>query len=251
MVNFMSPPFSFLILSWLVWICSATQQQQGAIGTPFLRPTHVDCDGDRIACEALQRSGMSSDRTVHGFLLLPESQTHWQAFPVGLMLSQRSLSVRNNTMSRMLFLLVGVFLMGALAYWLHHAEEPEEHDDKDELLDPSSPARPWVSAPPWEEAYQNAKGTQKEAFELLFRTYIVPKMDRQSEMVNRGHIEQCVCVAEQMIREKPLQEWLQGPETARRTFEHELAEVYRTSPPPTPSTQDKLMPLATQSSPTS
>jgi hypothetical protein len=235
----MVPSHFFIALAWFFRLCNARQQELHVDASSLIRASHIDCNGQhRVACETLQSSGVGADRTVHGFLLLPETKSRWQAFPVGLMLSQHSTAAREGSGSRIVFLTIGLILLGFLAYWLSHAEEPEEHEHDEAHFSKSSP---------WEEANRNAMGMQRESFDLLFKTGIVTKMDRSSETVKRGHIERCLQVAEELLREKPLSEWLKDRESTRRIFEDRLAEAYRSVPPsatpPTPIKDRLASPL--------
>mmetsp|Transcript_49185 Transcript_49185/g.77763 ORF Transcript_49185/g.77763 Transcript_49185/m.77763 type:complete len:413 (-) Transcript_49185:52-1290(-) len=232
----MAPSSCFFASACFFWICSAAKHELQHIDASLIRASHLDCDGQHsIACDTLQPSGVGADRTVHGFLLLPEAKSRWHAFPVGLMLTQHSTSVRDGSVNRIAVLFIGLVFIGALAYWLNHQEWPDAHDNDD------TPHYSMKS--PWEEAYQSSRGLQRESFELLFRTGIVSKSDRSSEIVNRGHIESSLRVAEEMLREKPLDLWLeQGFEKTQRAFEDRLAESYR-SPHPSQATPPPLSPM--------
>lgn len=218
-------------LTWLFWLCSAAKTDH-RIEASLIRASHIDCGGQHhVACESLQSGG--ADRTVHGFLLLPETKSQWHAFPVGLRLSQDATSVRDKGTSRIVVLSIGLILTGGLAYWLSHNDSPDERDRDDEIFSSKSS--------PWEQAYQNAHGVQRDSYDLLFRTGIVPKMDRKSEVVSKGHISRCVQVAEDMLRERALKAWLEDSESTRRVFEDKLADAYRDyTPVSTPCTQDLL-----------
>jgi len=108
----------------------------------------------------------------------------------------------------------------------------------------------------WARTYKNAKGDSKQGLELLFRCHIIPPeefansqpgdgADIDQNTVSQGHIDECVWIATVMLHQKPLEQWLQVPGDAQKTFEEHVTSMYeerkelRTGYPDTLPAQEK------------
>jgi len=83
----------------------------------------------------------------------------------------------------------------------------------------------------WAHAYQNAKGNQKDALELLFRCGIVSVHEHAHSHASQDHIEECMGIAQQMLRQKPLEEWVFWRQQALESFEDSITAIFSTRPP--------------------
>jgi len=78
----------------------------------------------------------------------------------------------------------------------------------------------------WAQVYQEARGEQKEALELLFRCNIISTDEFAFSSVSPEHIQECIWLATHMLRQKPLEEWVALWQQAQQTFEDSVAACF-------------------------
>lgn len=78
----------------------------------------------------------------------------------------------------------------------------------------------------WAQVYQEARGEQKEALELLFRCNIISTDEFAFSSVSPEHIQECIWIATHMLRQKPLEEWVALWQQAQQTFEDSVAACF-------------------------
>lgn len=108
----------------------------------------------------------------------------------------------------------------------------EEEDDKEHREGtPEGPAKPpeellsmKTCDGTWAVTYQNAK--DKKGLELLFRCHIIPTQEFANAKVSQEHIDECVWIATHMLRQKPLEEWLNDWPQARDAFDDSVRKCY-------------------------
>lgn len=83
----------------------------------------------------------------------------------------------------------------------------------------------------WAHAYRNAKGNKKDALELLFRCGIVSVHEHAHSHASQDHIEECMEIAQQMLQQKPLEEWVFWRQQALESFEDSITALFSTRPP--------------------
>jgi len=99
----------------------------------------------------------------------------------------------------------------------------------------------------WARTYRRADRTSQEALELLFRCNIIPGDEFAVSNVSQEHIDECVWISTQMLREKSLGEWVEEWPQAMKTFEESvtacfaartdvISNLYGLSPPNSPQT---------------
>jgi hypothetical protein len=97
----------------------------------------------------------------------------------------------------------------------------------------------------WARTYRRADRTSQEALELLFRCNIIPVDEFAVSNVSQEHIDECVWISTQMLREKSLGEWVEEWPQAMKTFEESvtacfaartdvISNLYGQSPPNSP-----------------
>lgn len=78
----------------------------------------------------------------------------------------------------------------------------------------------------WVLTYRRADVSSKVAMELLFRCNIIPVDEFATSQAPQQHIEECVWIATQMLREKSLDEWVDCWPQARREFEQSVTACF-------------------------
>merc|ERR1719478_1928829 len=79
----------------------------------------------------------------------------------------------------------------------------------------------------WARTYRHStSGEQKEALELLFRTRIISVHEFAHSHASQEHIEECVWIATQMLRQKPLEEWVVWRQQALQSFEDSITAIF-------------------------
>jgi len=82
------------------------------------------------------------------------------------------------------------------------------------------------SAGTWAKTYRRADKGSKEALELLFRCNIIPVHEFAESFVSQEHIDECVWISTQMLREKSLDEWVKAWPQAMKTFEESVTACF-------------------------
>lgn len=79
----------------------------------------------------------------------------------------------------------------------------------------------------WPQAYAQSHGTRREALQLLIMCRIISPLELANNLtiVSQEHIEECISIASGMLKTRPLEEWLQQPQEARRIFEMDILSV--------------------------
>jgi len=78
----------------------------------------------------------------------------------------------------------------------------------------------------WATTYRMADKGSKEALELLFRCNIIPAYDFAEGYVSQEHIDECIWISTQMLREKSLNEWVEVWPQAMTTFEESVTACF-------------------------
>lgn len=97
----------------------------------------------------------------------------------------------------------------------------------------------------WARTYRLGDSGGREALELLFRCNIIPVHEFADSFVSQEHIDECVWISTQMLREKTLDEWIEVWPLGMKTFEESvtacfaartdvISNLYGQSPPNTP-----------------
>jgi hypothetical protein len=72
--------------------------------------------------------------------------------------------------------------------------------------------------------YQQSKGQDRTALELLLRCNVIPQEEFHSNSVSHEHIEECIWVAKVMLLQKPLEVWVAlGHEDGQKSFQEVVA----------------------------
>jgi hypothetical protein len=104
----------------------------------------------------------------------------------------------------------------------------------------------------WIKTYRMADHGGKEALELLFLCNIIPMEEFADSPVSQEHIDECIWISTQMLRQKSLEQWVENWPQATRTFEESvtacfaarkdvIASLYGTSPPGSPTVSEKVL----------
>jgi len=78
----------------------------------------------------------------------------------------------------------------------------------------------------WAKTFRNADQSSKEALELLFRCNIIPMQEFANSYVSQEHIDECVWISTQMLRQKSLEEWVEAWPEAMKTFEESVTACF-------------------------
>merc|ERR1719446_369575 len=78
----------------------------------------------------------------------------------------------------------------------------------------------------WIDTYHKSSSEQRDALELLFRCKIISVQEFAYSRANEEHIEECVWIATQMLRQKPLEEWIARRQQALQSFEDSITAVF-------------------------
>lgn len=78
----------------------------------------------------------------------------------------------------------------------------------------------------WAQTYRNADEQSKQGLELLFRCKIIPTDEFAHSKVNQEHIHECVWIAQHMLKQRPLENWLEVWPEAQRTFEESVTACF-------------------------
>lgn len=77
----------------------------------------------------------------------------------------------------------------------------------------------------WAQTYAKTDEQGKPGFELLFHCNIIPADEFAHSNVTQDHITQCLLIAAQMLRQRPLQKWIETPSEAQEQFQASLKVV--------------------------
>lgn len=78
----------------------------------------------------------------------------------------------------------------------------------------------------WAQAFREAKGKEREALELLFRCHIISTYEFAESKVEQEHIDECIMIGLQMLRLKPLTDWVVIRYQAKQVFEDSTAAAF-------------------------
>lgn len=78
----------------------------------------------------------------------------------------------------------------------------------------------------WALTYQNADEQSKQGLELLFRCHIIPGEEFAHSKLAEDHVGECVWIANHMLKERPLEEWLTMCQEAQKTFNQSVTACY-------------------------
>lgn len=94
----------------------------------------------------------------------------------------------------------------------------------------------------WAKTYRTADQCSQEALELLCLCKIIPMKEFAHIHVSQEHIDECVWISTQMLRQRSLEEWVKAWPQAKQTFDESvtacfaartdvIASLYGNSPP--------------------
>jgi len=78
----------------------------------------------------------------------------------------------------------------------------------------------------WAHTYRLCQGEQKDALELLYQCKIVSAQEFTHSSASQEHIDECVWIASQMLRQKPLEEWVVWRQQALQSFEDSITAIF-------------------------
>jgi len=78
----------------------------------------------------------------------------------------------------------------------------------------------------WAQTYRESDDQSKQGLELLFRCHIIPTVEFAHSKVSQEHVGECVWISTHMLRQRPLEEWLDLWPEAQRTFEENVTACY-------------------------
>lgn len=86
----------------------------------------------------------------------------------------------------------------------------------------------------WAQAYRVSTGTRREALNMLGITGIVTERELADDLTEIGqeHIEECICIATEMLEKWPPRHGAPPVQVAKRFFEERLAQLYLRRHPP-------------------
>lgn len=70
----------------------------------------------------------------------------------------------------------------------------------------------------WSKKYRAADRTQKQALDLLYQSNIIPDQEFLHAKVSQDHIDECIWIANAMLKQQTMREWLDSGEYAREYF---------------------------------
>lgn len=71
----------------------------------------------------------------------------------------------------------------------------------------------------WAQTYENAnEKIMKQGLELLFRCHIIPAEEWAETLVSQEHVDECVWITHKMLKERPLEQWLENCPEAQNEF---------------------------------
>lgn len=110
------------------------------------------------------------------------------------------------------------------------AEEPSMPPTTPESMSPAKPREELTAMETcdgtWARTYQESDEQSKKGLELLFRCHIIPTVEFAHSKVSQEHIGECVWIATHMLRQRPLEEWLEVWPEAQRTFEESVTACF-------------------------
>lgn len=78
----------------------------------------------------------------------------------------------------------------------------------------------------WIHTYRASNSEQKDGLELLLRCRIISAQEFLHGIVSQEHMDECVWIAVQMLRQKSLEEWVAYNQQALQSFEDSVTTVY-------------------------
>jgi len=149
-------------------------------------------------------------------------------------------------LAKIVGVLMLVFFLAGMAAWVLHCyeDDSEAGDPMDrvlasctnqdqsllpktqEMLEEALEGSALCNDGTWARTYRRADGKQKEGLELLFRCGIVPQTEFASSTVSLEHINECMWISRNMLRQRPLEEWLAQTPEAQQTFEKSVTAVF-------------------------
>jgi len=206
-----------------LWLCPSFAKETHLRQTSVsLGVGNVECDGthkDSACGDALHTHETGGTFNVHT-LMLPQTA----GASVTEQLSQSTLGrlaalvhVRRSAGSTLVFLGIFICIVYGLVQAFSAAPE-SDYERQDSPVDTGS----------WASAYNESRGYRREAMDLLFKTGIIPMQDLSASSVGAKHIEECVQVAVQMLREGSMEEWVGNWKGAQQTFEERYSALHKT-----------------------
>lgn len=146
--------------------------------------------------------------------------------PINVM---RWFSARGVTKLRLLFcsaaaslLLMGVFLVVWKSWWSNSDLDISEIADAN--LDVATVVDRGTGS--WVKTYRGGSVEQREALDLLLRCKIISAQEFAHSGAAQDHIDECILISMQMLRQKPLQEWVSWRQQALESFEDSITAIF-------------------------
>lgn len=79
----------------------------------------------------------------------------------------------------------------------------------------------------WAQNYKVADGKRKMALELVFRCSIIPQPEFCHSIVSQEHIDECIWIASNMLRQRSVEEWVDHWVEARATFDESVTACFQ------------------------
>jgi len=123
------------------------------------------------------------------------------------------------------------FLMLIITVVLFVVFSVDDEDSPAETLTPAKSRKELAaiedSDGTWAQTYREADEQSRLGLELLFRCHIIPTVEFAKSKVSQGHIGESVWIATHMLRQRPLEEWLEKWPEAQKTFEENATACYQ------------------------
>jgi hypothetical protein len=125
-------------------------------------------------------------------------------------------------------LMLTLFAMALLLAPWNCLRSHSDHDLSDFQADPLPDLASAVESGngSWAHTYRRCQGEQKDALELLYQCKIVSVQEFTHSSASQEHIDECVWIASQMLRQKPLEEWVVWRQQALQSFEDSITAIF-------------------------
>eukprot|EP00419_Tripos_fusus_P050553 CAMPEP_0172828494 /NCGR_PEP_ID=MMETSP1075-20121228/20883_1 /TAXON_ID=2916 /ORGANISM="Ceratium fusus, Strain PA161109" /LENGTH=409 /DNA_ID=CAMNT_0013670495 /DNA_START=107 /DNA_END=1337 /DNA_ORIENTATION=+ len=102
----------------------------------------------------------------------------------------------------------------------HHVEQHVEHSLGPNIV---------LGKGSWAASYRQARGIRRDSLKLLCTCGIVTSRELSDDLtvISEEHIEECVLIAEEMLKTWPLDVWAKQPGEAKKFFEAKLTSLYQ------------------------
>jgi hypothetical protein len=77
----------------------------------------------------------------------------------------------------------------------------------------------------WAHTYRQSNAEQKDALEFILRCKIISVQEFAYSRASQDHVDECVWIATQMLRQKPLEDWVAWRQEALQAFEESITAM--------------------------